>query len=141
MYFDRIPFSKRDRFGQIRDIFRKSWQSHHASWIIELFCVIKWPFYDPPLAYLIRTDYTITAVNSIPSCGLLVASKFWRVVTKKKRREKKEKKVQRNGQRVEGGEGWILSCFRAKGVKRLSRGRCLSSVFRVCWKPDYRGTV
>lgn len=139
--FWQDPFSKRDRFGQIRDIFRKSWQSHHVSWIIELFCVIKWPFYDPPLAYLIRTDYTITAVNSIPSCGLLVASKFWRVVTKKKRREKKEKKVQRNGQRVEGGEGWILSCFRAKGVKRLSRGRCLSSMFRVCWKPDYRGTV
>lgn len=112
--FWQDPSSKRDRFGQIRDIFRKSWRSHHASWIIELFCVIKWPFYDPPLAYLIRTDYTITAVNSIPSCGLLVASKFWRVVTKKKEEKRKRKKCSVTGKEWRGEKGGSYRVFERK---------------------------
>lgn len=127
--------------GQLRrlEIF---FESHRRITHLESssYSVIKWPFYDPPLAYLIRTDYTITAVNSIPSCGLLVASKFWRVV--KKRKEKKEKKVQRNRQRVGKGKG------RRVDLIVFSKERCetfvpwkVSSMFRVCWKPDYRGTV
>lgn len=39
--------------------------------ITKLFC-IKWPFYRPPPAYLIRTDYAITVVNSIPRLSVVV---------------------------------------------------------------------
>lgn len=117
--FWQDPFSKKDSFGDWRYFSKVITHLESSS-----YSVIKWPFYDPPLAYLIRTDYTITAVNSIPSCGLLVASKFWRVVKKEKKRKRRKCSVTGKEWGRGRGEGWILSCFRRKGVKRLSHGRC-----------------
>lgn len=144
MYFDRRVLEDRQR--RIRNCSAASCTSQHFSRVIvasqpeitNLFC-IKWPFYDPPLAYLIRNDYAITAINSISLCRVFVTSKFWRV--RKKMHRKRRYNGKRKRKRKREGKEWILSCFWMKGVKRLSRPRYHPCSTRVHWKPDYRGSV